>query len=220
MYLERMPRYKNATAKDVAAVDSYIDWMRAKDRGSEYANGTFKEWCGRDEIPSEDYVSFYSQFYEEKFQDWDVEKKHGWYRISEEVGYWRKCNQIHAWFVENVQDGIDDCDYHREVTKEDLEELLDTCRQVLSSCDLADGEINDGWEFVNGQRVPRTVQGKYVKDPSIAKALLPTTSGFFFGDTNYDEYYVKDLINTMEIITRVLDTTDFETQMIYYVSSW
>jgi len=29
--------------------------------------------------------------------------------IVEEVGYWRKANQIHNWFVENVQNGIDEC---------------------------------------------------------------------------------------------------------------
>ena len=29
--------------------------------------------------------------------------------ITEELGYWRKANQIHRWFVENVQDGVDNC---------------------------------------------------------------------------------------------------------------
>ena len=29
--------------------------------------------------------------------------------VVEEAGYWRKANAIHRWFVENVQDGKDDC---------------------------------------------------------------------------------------------------------------
>lgn len=29
--------------------------------------------------------------------------------ITEEVGYWRKANAIHGWFVDNVQKGNDDC---------------------------------------------------------------------------------------------------------------
>ncbi len=37
-----------------------------------------------------------------------------------EVGYWRKANQIHNWFVKNVQGGVDDCGYYG-VTKEKLE---------------------------------------------------------------------------------------------------
>jgi len=28
---------------------------------------------------------------------------------SEEVGYWRKFNALHAWFVDNVQGGVDEC---------------------------------------------------------------------------------------------------------------
>ena len=32
--------------------------------------------------------------------------------IEEEVGYWRKANQIHKWFVDNVQDGEDNCELH------------------------------------------------------------------------------------------------------------
>ena len=49
----------------------------------------------------------------------------------EEVYYWRKANAIHKWFVDNVQDGIDDCWYHRPVTKEDLKTLADSCKVVL-----------------------------------------------------------------------------------------
>ena len=50
--------------------------------------------------------------------------------IIEDVGTWRKANQIHRWFVENVQDGVDDCkDYY--VSREQLEELLDVVNQVL-----------------------------------------------------------------------------------------
>lgn len=62
--------------------------------------------------------------------------------------------------------------------------------------------------------------GKYVKDPSVAEELLPSTSGFFFGSTDYDEWYIDDIKRTIDIITKVLETTDFETQMLYYCSSW
>lgn len=142
------------------------------------------------------------------------------YLSTEEIGYWRKANQIHSWFVNHVQDGEDDCDYHNEVTKEILEELLDTCKTVLASCELVDGKIQNGERFENGKWIPIMEDGKYVKDPSVAMKLLPTTSGFFFGGTNYDEWYVDDIKNTIDIITQALETTDFENEMIYYVSSW
>ena len=50
-------------------------------------------------------------------------------RVEFEAGYWRKANQIHKWFVDNVQEGNDDCkDY--PVSREDLEKLLDACEKV------------------------------------------------------------------------------------------
>ena len=52
--------------------------------------------------------------------------------IKEEVGYWRKANAIHNWFVDNVQDGNDDCGYYW-VGKEDLQKLLDVVDKTLKN---------------------------------------------------------------------------------------
>ena len=51
--------------------------------------------------------------------------------VEMKVGQWRTSNQIHKYFVENCQDGEDDC---REsyVSRETLTELLDLCKQVLA----------------------------------------------------------------------------------------
>ena len=51
-----------------------------------------------------------------------------------EVAYWRKANQIHSWFVRNVQHGVDECQLS-PVTRDQLEELRQTCMQVLSTKD-------------------------------------------------------------------------------------
>ena len=46
--------------------------------------------------------------------------------IDVEIGYWRKANAVHAWFVDNAQKGVDDCrDAH--VTREQLRTLRDLC---------------------------------------------------------------------------------------------
>lgn len=50
--------------------------------------------------------------------------------VSVTCAYWRKANQIHAWFVNNIQGGEDNCrEYY--VPREKLEELLATCQQAL-----------------------------------------------------------------------------------------
>lgn len=56
--------------------------------------------------------------------------------ISFEAMYWRKANQIHQWFVKNVQGDNDDCQEY-EVSFDDLKKLVDTCKKVLENKELA-----------------------------------------------------------------------------------
>lgn len=214
MYLNRMPRYKNTTAKEVNAIEGYLDWLKEKKEGSEYANCTLKEWCSVDEseLPSKDVIEFYKPFYSTN--------KYGYGYIMEEVGYWRKANQIHNFFVENVQDGEDDCSYHNECTKEILEDLLDKCYKVLTGSIMMIGQVKNGQQYVDGEWVDCMEPGKVIINPEVAEELLPSCRGFFFGSTEYDEYYMQDIEDTIKIIKNVLATTDFETQMLAYCSSW
>ena len=222
MYLNRMPRYKNVTVNQIEVIESYFGWIEKRKEGNSYANCSFEEWCGYsiNELPDIDALNYFKPFYVIRHSDWDEEKKYGHKGIMDEVGYWRKANQIHAWFVDHVQDGEDDCDYHHEVTKKILEELRDTCIEVLSESVMVVGQVKNGSSCTNGKWVDNYEPGKVIINPEVAKALLPTQSGFFFGGTDYDEYYVEDLKYTIDMINRVLATTDFNTQMLYYRSSW
>jgi hypothetical protein len=60
--------------------------------------------------------------------------------ITFEIGYWRKANAIHGWFVKNVQKGVDDCDRYY-VSSEKLQELYDNCKTVLSDISKANDLI-------------------------------------------------------------------------------
>ena len=67
-----------------------------------------------------------------------LEKKH-WmeiFRIEWEVMRWRKSNQIHAWFVKNIQEWEDDC-WEYFVSKDDFVKLLDLVNKVLEDNSLA-----------------------------------------------------------------------------------
>ena len=106
--------------------------------------------------------------------------------VKIEAGYWRKANAIHKWFVDNCQDGNDDCGNYY-VGREQLQELRALCEKVLAFRHLA-------------------------------VECLPAQSGFFFGTTDYDEWYFKDLEQTVKIIEDCLElpnSWEFE-----YQSSW
>lgn len=92
--------------------------------------------------------------------------------VSIMAAQWRKANAIHNWFVENVQDGEDNCAaYCLDI--EILNELRDVCVRLLAS-----------------------------KNPKDAEELLPCTDGCFFGSQAYDGWYWEDLAYTVEAIDK------------------
>jgi hypothetical protein len=106
--------------------------------------------------------------------------------ITVDAMYWRKANQIHNWFVNNCQQGVDDCKQYY-ISRESLKRLRELCVKTL----LGEVEETEG---------------------------LPTQEGFFFGSTEYDAFYFKDLQDTVKGLNKVLeldDSWDF-----YYQSSW
>lgn len=50
-------------------------------------------------------------------------------------------------------------------------------------------ETQDGFTYGCGFEGVEDV----ITNPELAQELLPTQAGFFFGDTNYNEYYIEDL---------------------------
>ena len=118
--------------------------------------------------------------------------------IKEEVGYWRKANQIHQWFVTHVQEDEDDCGYYY-VSEDTLRFLLKDVETVLAS-----------------KGTP--------EEAETVEEFLPSSDGFFFG-SDYEsdpEWYWMQMENTKTILTEVLTTELPEEQWssYYYQSSW
>lgn len=125
--------------------------------------------------------------------------------IVEGVAQWRKANQIHAWFVTHCADGVDTNGGRHYVSLSQLKELVETCKEVIAASRLVDGKI---------------VNGKIIVDSTMARDLLPSESGFFFGSTEYDQYYLEDLHSTVEMLTPLIEEQAGESADYYYHSSW
>jgi len=112
--------------------------------------------------------------------------------INITVGYWRKANAIHNWFVQNVQDGRDECQ-RSYVSKEKLDDLKVSCLLALNA--------------FNNNDFDKVLE------------VLPPSNGFFFGSTDVDEYYKQDLQKTVDLIDKCL-SDKFKGYGFYYQSSW
>lgn len=219
MYLKRVRKIRNATLDQILKIEGYLSYIE-KPENKKY---TLEEWCGLKEsdINALDpkLIEDYKEEYIKRYSSWDVEKNYGYKTLMEMIADWRKANHIHKWFVDNVQNGVDDCGYY-EVTKENLETLLTICKKVLLASELVKGEIKNGERINDGRWEPIYEEGEYIKDPAVAKDLLPTESGFFFGGTEYDQWYIADIKYTVDVIEKVLNETNFNYEMILYRSSW
>jgi hypothetical protein len=122
--------------------------------------------------------------------------------ISLDAMYWRKANAIHGWFVNNVQDGEDDCNSY-DVEREQLVELRDLCSKILTRHEamktMTEDEL-ENLEYLDGEDD------------------LEPTEGFFFGSTEKDEWYYEDLRNTVDGLNRVLELP--EEYSFTYQASW
>ena len=59
------------------------------------------------------------------------------YYLEFEACYWRKANSIHKWFVDNIQNGVDNCASYA-VGLHEIEKLKDLCLYVLKDKDKAE----------------------------------------------------------------------------------
>ena len=108
-----------------------------------------------------------------------------------QIGYFRKFNALHSYIVKTFANGVDDCQ-DIILYKEDVEQIKKVLDDVLNA----------------HQQVEK------------AKELLPTQSGFFFGGTDYDEFYFEDVKVAADLMQSFLDNFDFENYQLIYEASW
>lgn len=140
--------------------------------------------------------------------------------IEEEVMYWRKANAIHRWFIENCGNGEDNCQ-EIYVSRDDMKKLLSICETIIEKCPLVKGKVKNGetYDAKTKKWIPIMQKGKVLTNIEVAKELLPTQEGFFFGGTDYDDCYMDDIVKTRDILRKELETEeDFGSY--YYEASW
>ena len=175
-------------------------------------------------------------------ENWDFTPKEDHYQVSvtrdgkavagikpEDITYvevglmdWRKANHIHKWFVDNVQDGQDNCGTYC-VSDEKLRQLLSVCEEVIKASKLIAGTVRAktvlSRDYSDGEM--HGTPARVIADATVAQKLLPTRDGFFFGSTEYDEFYLKDVVDTRDWLKRVLDDQANGVEGdIRYSSSW
>lgn len=182
-----------------------------------YRKTYVKRW---DHIPAEKQFSVSVKMGNKKYENIDSDKIS---YIEEEIAYWRKANQIHQWFVDNVQDGEDNCaNYY--VSASQLEELVNRCKTIVEKCKLEPGKVKNGQRLGDNGWEDIIEDGEVMTNQALAEELLPTQSGFFFGGTGYDQWYMEDIKSTIEQLGPYVEKDEEGNYKnpgdFYYSSSW
>lgn len=97
-----------------------------------------------------------------------------------EIIYWRKANAIFKWIDTHIKkiENLEEI----PITKEQLLQLKKDCEKAIEAYKKGDIET--------------------------CKKIMPTQEGFFFGSTEYDEWYLKELEYTVEEIKNKIENKD------------
>jgi hypothetical protein len=153
-----------------------------------------------------------------------------------ELGYWRKANAIHNWFVTKLANGVDECQ-QIEVSRDDLYALLADVETELRNKpdEIGEDEPNTVSFNMDGQEPKDTAQSladiltlafmeqQFSSQPQVTEEHpLPPASGFFFGSTGRGEYYYEYLAETRDILKIAIAQTEMldEDEAIIYQASW
>lgn len=140
---------------------------------------------------------------------WDFDK---------DLMYWRKANQIHRYFCTYGEEIEKDISY--KISKEILEKLLEKCNNIMDIVITEEGKIKNGETLKNGEWEPILQDGITIVNKDEIAEILPTQDGFFFGSTEYDQWYLDDIRNTKKVLEEILKEVDFENEDCFYLASW
>lgn len=148
------------------------------------ARKTLSAWSGDDRSKLKDVMTAL---------DLDMEDltEFGMVGVDIPIAEWRKVNQIHAWFVKNIQGREDDCKTYY-VSRDYLVELVYACDQVVAA------------------------KG----NEEVARELLPTAPGSFYGSYDYGDWYYETTAEVRDQIHKILLNEKFNDCDFYYSSSW
>ena len=135
-----------------------------------------------------------------------------------ELIYWRKANAIHRFLCDSGREIEQEVAY--EISRTNLEDLLDKCNEILNVVKTKKGTIQNGQRYVNGKWEPILEEGIEIINQEEVAEILPTCSGFFFGSTDYNQWYLEDIKRTKEELESVMKDIDWNNDEVYYLASW
>ena len=205
IFIHKVKNVRNSKCEPLKSIKEYaeINAQRAKDKIKAFA-----DTCIKDLESLKDNAESYKVAYDKIFN----------VKIKE----YTKC----YWIVEKMQERV----HSVQEVKEFFDDFIDFYypeedayfRKVNFIYKYFQYKLEDEQCFIEKEDLLDIIERceKVLADDTKAEELLPTQCGFFFGSTDYDDYYFDNVADCKKQMEHLLEDFDDNTDIIYVVMSW
>ena len=203
VYFHKVKKVRKSKGEPLKSIEEYseIADKRAKDRVVRFGN---KVVNALERMDADAYTEFYNKEFIAKLPKYTRYS----FRYEDMADEVKDVNEVRVFFTKFVNYTYAESDaYFRKVNfvyQFFSDKLEDEC------CFVTKSDLEDMIDRCD----------KVLKNHDLAEKLLPTRSGFFFGSTDYDEWYFKDVEDVREQFKKLLDGFNEDTDVIYVIMSW
>ena len=205
IFIHKVKNVRNSKYEPLKSIKEYaeINTQRAKDKIKAFA-----DTCIKDLESLKDNAESYKVAYDKIFN----------VKIKE----YTKC----YWIVEKMQERV----HSVQEVKEFFDDFIDFYypeedayfRKVNFIYKYFQFKLVDEQCFIEKEDLLDIIERceQVLADDTKAEELLPTQCGFFFGSTDYDDYYFDNVADCKKQMEHLLEDFDDNTDIIYVVMSW
>ena len=205
IFIHKVKNVRNSKYEPLKSIKEYaeINTQRAKDKIKAFADTCIKDLESLKDN-AESYKVAYDKIFNVKIKDYTK-----FYWIVEKMQ-----ERVHS--VQEVKEFFDDfIDFY--YPEEDA-----YFRKVNFIYKYFQFKLVDEQCFIEKEDLLDIIERceKVLADDTQAEELLPTQCGFFFGSTDYDDYYFDNVADCKKQMEHLLEDFDDNTDIIYVVMSW
>ena len=205
IFIHKVKNVRNSKYEPLKSIKEYaeINTQRAKDKIKAFADTCIKDLESLKDN-AESYKVAYDKIFNVKIKEYTK-------------GYWiveKMQERVHS--VQEVKEFFDDfIDFY--YPEEDA-----YFRKVNFIYKYFQFKLVDEQCFIEKEDLLDIIERceKVLADDTQAEELLPTQCGFFFGSTDYDDYYFDNVADCKKQMEHLLEDFDDNTDIIYVVMSW
>lgn len=203
IYFHKVKRVRKSNSEPLKTIEEYskIADKRAKDRARRFGNKVVRSL---EQIDADAYTEFYNKEFIDKLPKY-TRYSFVYGDMAYEVKDVEKVRKFFKMFVDRIYAESDA--YFRKVNfvyQFFSDKLVDEC------CFVTKSDLEDMIDRCN----------KVLKNHDLAEKLLPTRSGFFFGSTEYDDWYFSDVKDVRSQFKKLLRGFNEDTDVIFVIMSW